>query len=241
VGAFRDDREALLARVEALEGELSRGKRDAALAEIQTLRRELAEASARIRRDEDDLATFARRIDVLEGTLRGDVVTTPAPSRRPVLVVALCGAMLVLVVLAAVLVRLRSPEPIEIQPIPPIPPTAPVPPSPPPEPIPSPIDPQDDFGVPETPRRDDVAAAFRATAADAQRCGRHLPMGTTSVAHVRIAFGSDGAPRSVQVDGLITTHPSAASCVEHVFGSVRVPPFARETFHVTFPVRLQSG
>lgn len=260
MGAFRDDREALLARVQVLEGELARGRRDAALAELAAIRELLAEADSRIRRDEETIDALARRLDVIEGSIRGDVITTPVQSSRRVIAAATCGAALLLLGLGLAVGTASSPPPLEVTPIPP---TAPVPPRPAPEWVPSPYDvetpaerservselPVPDFFPddhaserPERPPRDAVAAAFRSVLPAAEPCGRELPDANLQAVRSRVIvrFSSDGVPTSIraEVPDTYVGHEAAASCIARAFEPVRVPPFRAHTFAVSFPVRL---
>ena len=248
MGAFRDDRQALLSRIDALESELGDGRRDAALRELETLREQVAAATARVQKDEADLASLATRLEAIEGSLRGDVITTPAPRPNPAHVAAGCFALLLVCAFVIVIAgQGSSPAPIEVRPIPP---TAPVPPRIPLAPSEDEVEVTPDDGASlddrlaevvadrssDAPSRSAIVAAMRAVAPETEPCADRLTRGGTIVFRATIVFASTGEPTSVEVTS--EDEPHAARCVERALESLRVLPFERESFSVSYPIRL---
>jgi hypothetical protein len=237
MGAFRDDQEALRARIDVLETELRQGRREAALQELAALREDLATATARMHRDELQLSSLAARLETLEGTIQGDPVVPPAAlGQRAVVTAMLVGVLVLGLVVGFAVVASGPPEPIVVAPIPPTAPIAPAPvPPPDPEEPPFPLPAEGEgSGDRLVPTRAEIAAALRGAGPDMQACGH-----TDGWVRATVTFGSDGTAQGTRLDDS-AERSTSAECFHRVLRRIRVAPFERPTFSVTYPYRMTS-
>lgn len=87
--------------------------------------------------------------------------------------------------------------------------------------------------LPHTPSRGDVVRAMGAVNSDVRACGR----GEHGSVQVRVVFrGVDGQAIEATADGPVSE--PVRTCVVGVARTIRVPPFERETFSISYPFRL---
>ncbi len=123
--AFRDDREALLARIAALESELAQAAgpaRKEALEQLHALAKQVADATAELDQQRDVLGELGSRLDEVRATLGGRAPEAPRP-KRPVVMLAIGSAILLATGVALYLAR--APVETEGDPVPAPPPPAP--------------------------------------------------------------------------------------------------------------------
>jgi len=87
--------------------------------------------------------------------------------------------------------------------------------------------------LPETPSRDDVAAALTAVQPAVVACAA----GEGGSVQVRVTVGSSGRVRTALVSGDFVGTP-VGSCIARAVRTARTPPFAAESFSVTYPYAL---
>lgn len=88
--------------------------------------------------------------------------------------------------------------------------------------------------LPETPSRSAVASAFQNVGPSVRACG----LGTGRTATVQVVFERSGRATAVVVSPPYSGTP-VGSCIARAVRTVRIPPFSRPVFRVTYPFSSQ--